>query len=162
MQIAAQTSVGSAPWERASASAVNNIAGAAGGADGALFGGSTTTSYCRPRQPGCARGREYRLIRDLGGKTAKGRNLGVMGTRSAALAPNWPHRLIADAERPLDPSQMPVSPAVSADASARAMSSADTISADGSDLARSARSGGATVCSRRARSRLQAMTTLRA
>ena len=50
----------------------------------------------------------------------------------------------------------------SADASARAMSSALTTSTDGSRLESSASSAGATVCSRRARSRLQAMTTLRA
>lgn len=49
---------------------------------------------------------------------------------------------------------------VSAYASARRMSSSLTMSTDGSVLASSASSCGAMMCSRRARSRLQAMTTL--
>jgi hypothetical protein len=51
---------------------------------------------------------------------------------------------------------------VRAEASARRMSSSLTTSTDGSLLASSANSCGATVCRRRARSRLHAMTTLRA
>ena len=49
-----------------------------------------------------------------------------------------------------------------ADANARAVSSTLTTSADGPLLASSANSAGATVCNPRPRSRLQAMTTLRA
>ena len=51
---------------------------------------------------------------------------------------------------------------LNAEATARRMSSWLTTSTDGSVLASSASSRGVAVCRRRARSRLQAMTTLRA
>jgi hypothetical protein len=66
-----------------------------------------------------------------------------------------------DSNLPTHPAAAPP-PAASADSSARCMSSSLTVSTVGSAFASAANSDGATVCSRRARSRLQAMITLRA
>ena len=90
----------------------------------------------------------------------EGRGTGIV------VHPNTVGYLLERAGRPISdmglPAHRAVLPFTSADANARAMSSELTTSTEGSVLASSASWAGATVCSRRARSRLQAMTTLRA
>ena len=90
----------------------------------------------------------------------EGRGTGIV------VHPNTVGYLLERAGRPISdmglPAHRAVLPQASVDASALAMSSGLTTSTDGSRLESSASSAGATVCSRRARSRLQAMTTLRA
>ena len=90
----------------------------------------------------------------------EGRGTGIV------VHPNTVRYLLERAGRPIGdmglPAHRAVLPFTSADANARAMSSELTAGTEGSVLASSASWAGATVGSRRARSRLQAMTTLRA